>query len=94
MFILNESAIWLVSKESHNMYIHCRISPRRTCKPCGFTMKINSRGHRQLIYIVKRNTVIDSMGPFNIILVCLLDITRGLLFSVLNLLLYSLLFSL
>ena len=28
-------------------------------------MKISSRGHRHLIYIVKRNTKIDGMGPFN-----------------------------
>ena len=27
-------------------------------------MKIISTGHRHLIYIVKRNTKTDSMGPF------------------------------
>ena len=33
-------------------------------KPCGFTVKISSRGHRHLIYIVNRNTKTDGMGPF------------------------------
>ena len=33
---------------------------------CGFTEKISSRRHRHLIYIVKRNTKTDGMGPFNI----------------------------
>ena len=41
---------------------YCRISPRRTCRPCGFTIKISSRGQRHLIYIVKRNTKTDGMG--------------------------------
>ena len=29
------------------------ISPTRTRRPCGFTMKISSRRHRHLIYFVK-----------------------------------------
>ena len=49
------------------MLINCRISPRRTCKPFGFTKKISSMGHRHLIYIVKRNTGRDGMGPFNLV---------------------------
>ena len=41
------------------------ISLRRTSKPFGFTMKkISSRGQRNLICIVKRNTKTDGMGPF------------------------------
>ena len=32
--------------------------------PCGFTMKISSRGYRYLIYIVKRNTKTDGIGPY------------------------------
>ena len=46
--------------------MHGRISPRRTRNPCDYTMKISSRFHRLLIYDVKRNTNIDSMGPFNL----------------------------
>ena len=45
--------------------MHCRISPRRTCNPCGYTMKISCRHHRLLIYDVKRTNKIDGMGPFN-----------------------------
>ena len=30
-----------------------------------FTMKISYRGYRLLIYIVKRNTKTDGLGPFN-----------------------------
>ena len=66
VFILNESAIWLFNKELHNTQIHCLISLSRTCRPCGFTMTISSRGHRRLIYIVKRNTKTDGMGPFKV----------------------------
>ena len=62
---MHESGICLLNKELHNMYIHCRISPRRTCTLCGFTMKISSRGQRHFIYNVKRNTKRDGMGPFN-----------------------------
>ena len=46
--------------------MHCRISPRRMCNPCGYTMKISSRYHRILIYDVKRNIKIDSIGPFKV----------------------------
>ena len=49
-----------------NKRMHCRISPRRACNPCGYTMKMSSRYHRLLIYDVKRTTEIDGMGPFNI----------------------------
>ena len=45
--------------------MHCQISPRRACNPCGYTMKMSSRYHRLLIYDVKRITKIDGMGPFN-----------------------------
>ena len=62
-FILNNSAIWLVNTKPQNMQIHCRISPRRTCNPCGNTMKISSRYHRLLIYDVKRNSEIDVWVP-------------------------------
>ena len=44
----------------------CRISPRRMCNPCGYTMKISSRYHRLLIYDVKRNINIDCTGPFKV----------------------------
>ena len=37
--------------------------------PCCFTVKISPRGHKLLIYIVKRNTKTDGMGPFKILLV-------------------------
>ena len=62
--MLNESTIWIVNKESHNTQIHCRILPRRTCKPCGFIVKISSKGKSHLVYIAKRNTKTDGMGPF------------------------------
>ena len=45
--------------------MHGRISPRRACYPCGYTMKMSSRYHRLLIYDVKGTTKIDGMGPFN-----------------------------
>ena len=41
--------------------MHGRISPRRGCNPCGFTMKMSSRYHRLCIYDVKRNTGIDGI---------------------------------
>ena len=44
--------------------MHCRISPRKTCNPCGCTVKISSRYHRLLIYDGKRTTKIDGMGTF------------------------------
>ena len=44
--------------------MHCRISPRRMCNPCGHTVKIGSRHHRLLTYDAKRNTNIDGIGPF------------------------------
>ena len=47
-----------------NKQMHCRFSPRRTCNPRCYTMKISSRYHRLLIYDVKRTTKIDGMGPF------------------------------
>ena len=47
--------------------MHCRISPRITCNPCGHTKKIILRYHRLLIYDVKRTTKIDGMGPFKFI---------------------------
>ena len=36
---LNNSAIWLVNTKPQNKQTHCQISPRRVCKPCGYTMK-------------------------------------------------------
>ena len=57
IIMLNEGAIWSISK-------HCRILPIITCRTCGFTMKISSRGHRLLNYIVNRNTKTDGLGPF------------------------------
>ena len=35
-----------------NKQMHGRISPRRACNPCGYTIKMNSRDHRLLIYDV------------------------------------------
>ena len=51
-----------------NKQMHCRFSPRRTCNPCGYKMKISSRYHRLLIYGEKGTTKIDGMGPCNFIL--------------------------
>ena len=65
IFMLNNSAIWLVNMKPQNKQMHCRISPRSSCNPCGYTMKISSRYHRPLIYDIKRITKIDGMGPFN-----------------------------
>ena len=48
--------------------MHGRISPRRACNPCGYTMKMSSRYHKLLIYDVNGTTKIESMGPFNVIL--------------------------
>ena len=47
--------------------MHCRYSPRRTCNPCGYSMKISFMYQRSLIYDVKINAKIDGMGPFSII---------------------------
>ena len=65
IFILNNSTILLVNTKPQNNQMHCQISPRRTCNPWGYTMKMSSRYHRLLIYDVKRTTKIDGMGPFN-----------------------------
>ena len=51
--------------ESQNTQMHCRISPRRTCNSCGFTIFISSSYHRLLSNNVKRDSKIDGMGPFN-----------------------------
>ena len=66
ILILNNSAIWLVNTKPQNKQMHCQISPRRMCNPCGYTMKISSRFHIPvlLIYAVNRNTKIDGMGHF------------------------------
>ena len=64
IFILNNSAIWLVNTKPQNKQMHGRISSRRTCNPCGYTMKISYRYHKLLIYYVKRTTKIDGMDPF------------------------------
>ena len=50
-----------MNKKSHNTNIHCRISPRKTCKHCGFTMEV--RGHRLLFYFAKRINEIDGEDP-------------------------------
>ena len=63
--MMNESVTSLLNTESQNMQMHGPISPRRTCSPCGYTMKISSRYHRLLIYDVKRTTKIGSMGHFD-----------------------------
>ena len=46
--------------------MHDRISPRRACNQCGYTIKMSSGYHRLLIYNVKRTTKIDGMGPFKL----------------------------
>ena len=46
--------------------MHCRISLRRACNPCGYTMKMNSRYHRLLIYDIMLTTKTDGMGPFKL----------------------------
>ena len=63
------SAISLVNTKPQNKQMHCCISPRRTCIPCGYTMKISSMYHRLLIYDVKRTTKIDGMGLFKLLVV-------------------------
>ena len=64
--IYNNSGIcWRVNIKQQNRQMHYQISPRRECNPCGYTMKINYRYHRLLIYDVKSTTKIDGMGPFN-----------------------------
>ena len=47
--------------------MHGRISPRRACNTCGYTMKMSSRFHKLLICDVKRTTKIDGMGPFKLL---------------------------
>ena len=66
IFTLNNRAIWLVNKKPQTKQMHCRIAPRRTCYPCGSTMKIGSRYHRILIHYVKRTTKMYGMGPSEI----------------------------
>ena len=56
---------FIFNKELHNTQIHYQISSKRTYSLCGFPVKISSRGHKDSIYIVKRNTKTDGMGPFN-----------------------------
>ena len=51
--------MWLVNTKPQNKQMHCQITLRRTCNPCGCTMKMSSRYH-------KRTTKIDGMGPFTI----------------------------
>ena len=46
--------------------MYCKISPRRMCNPCGYTMKMSLRRFRHLINYVNRNHKIDGMGPFQI----------------------------
>ena len=49
-----ESRLHLASKpKPQNKQMHGRISPRRACNPCGYTMKMISWYHRLLIYDVK-----------------------------------------
>ena len=66
IFMLNNSAIWLVNTKPQNKQMHFQISPRRMCIPCGYTMKMGSRYHKLLIYDVRRTTEIDCMDPFNV----------------------------
>ena len=47
-----------------NKQMHCRISSRRTCNPCCYTVKLSYRYHRLLVYDVKRTSKIEGMGPF------------------------------
>ena len=48
--------------------MHGRISPRKSCNPCGNTMEISSGYLMLLIYDVKRTIKINGMGPFNSLL--------------------------
>ena len=66
VFILKNSAIWLVNMKPQNKEMQCLISPRRTCNPCGYTMKMSSRYHRLLICDLKRTTKIHGIGPFSL----------------------------
>ena len=63
--MLNNITVWLVNTKTQNKQMHCRISPRRTCNPRGYTIKMGSRYHKLLIYNVRRATKIDGMGHFN-----------------------------
>ena len=63
ILILNNSAIWLVNTTPQNKHMHSQISPRITCNPCGYTMKISSRYQWLLMHDVKRTTKVDGMGP-------------------------------
>ena len=64
IFLLNNSAICLVNTKAQNKQMHGRISPRRACNPCGYTMKISCRYHKLLIYHVKTITEKDGLPPF------------------------------
>ena len=44
--------MWLVSTKTENKQMHCQITPRRACNPCGYTMKLSSKYRRLLIYDV------------------------------------------
>ena len=66
IFILN-SAIWLINRKRQNRQMHGRISHRRTCNQCGYTMKISSMYQRLLNANVKRTTELDGMGPLKIL---------------------------
>ena len=66
-FILNESDIWLVYKESQITQMHCRISPRKMFNPCDFTMLINCKYHRLLNNDVKRNSKIEVWVPLMLV---------------------------
>ena len=61
---MDNNAIFLVNTKPQNKQMLCRISPRRACNQCGYTMKISSMYHKLLIYDVKGTTKIDGMGPF------------------------------
>ena len=65
--ILNNNAIWLVKTKQQDKQMHCRISPRRTCNPCGYTLKISCRYHRLLIYDKNRTTETDGMRPYKFV---------------------------
>ena len=42
-----------------NTQTHCRISTRRMCISCGYTMKISSSFHRLLIFYVKTTKIVS-----------------------------------
>ena len=78
ILILNNGSIWLVNMKPQNKQMHCRISPRRTCNPCGYTIKISSRyNSRLLICDVKRTAKTGGMGPINTDLSQLMHITSN-----------------